>query len=129
MAHLGKVQLLITFVAPPAKVQEVDKLVASHAAWMRETHTRDGANALLSYNFAKGPGALQRARPVVGADRQHALRPDRDLRVEDRHPGALGAVAEVLERLCGDGPGDQQLQPADVALRHDRPVALVGRHN
>jgi quinol monooxygenase YgiN len=55
MAHMGKVQLLITFVAPPAKVQEVDKLVASHAAWMRETHPRDGANALLSYNFAKGP--------------------------------------------------------------------------
>ena len=55
MAHNGKTQLLITFVAAPDKVAEVDRLVASHGAWMAETHHRKGQEALLTYNFAKGP--------------------------------------------------------------------------
>ena len=55
MAHTGKVQLLITWVATPDKVADLDRLVASHGAWMAESHPRDGAKALLSYNFAKGP--------------------------------------------------------------------------
>ena len=55
MANQGKSQLLITFVATPEKVDAVDRLVASHAAWMAETHHRDGSKALLSYNFSKGP--------------------------------------------------------------------------
>jgi hypothetical protein len=55
MATAGKSQLLITFVATPDKVAEVDRLVASHAEWMEETHHRDGSKALLSYNFSKGP--------------------------------------------------------------------------
>jgi hypothetical protein len=55
MANQGKSQLLITFVAPPDKVGEIDRLVASHAAWMAETHYREGNKALLSYSFSKGP--------------------------------------------------------------------------
>lgn len=55
MASKGKCQLLITFVATPEKVAEFDRLVASHAAWMAETHYREGSKALLSYNFSKGP--------------------------------------------------------------------------
>jgi len=55
MANEGKSQLLITFVAAPEKVDEIDRLVASHAAWMAETHHREGSKALLSYNFSKGP--------------------------------------------------------------------------
>ena len=55
MASEGKSQLLITFVATPEKVGEVDRLVASHAKWMEETHHREGSKALLSYNFSKGP--------------------------------------------------------------------------
>jgi hypothetical protein len=55
MAHKGKTQLLITFVAPDDKVAEMDRLVASHAEWMAKTHHREGPKALLSYNFAKGP--------------------------------------------------------------------------
>jgi hypothetical protein len=55
MASKGKNQLLITFVATPEKVGETDRLVASHAAWMAETHHREGSKALLSYNFSKGP--------------------------------------------------------------------------
>lgn len=55
MAYEGKAQLLITFVATPDKVDKIDLLVESHGAWMAETHHRDGAKALLSYNFSKGP--------------------------------------------------------------------------
>jgi hypothetical protein len=55
MASEGKAQLLITFVATPEKVGEVDRLVANHRGWMAETHHHDGSKALLSYNFSKGP--------------------------------------------------------------------------
>ena len=55
MANEGNTQLLITFVASPDKVGEVDRLVASHRAWMEQTHHRDGSKALLSYDFSKGP--------------------------------------------------------------------------
>lgn len=55
MTYKGKTQLLITFVATPDKVEKIDHLVESHAKWMAETHHRDGAKALLSYSFAKGP--------------------------------------------------------------------------
>jgi hypothetical protein len=55
VAHKGKTQLLITFVVAPDKVAELDRLVASHGAWMAEGHHRDGPKALLSYNFSKGP--------------------------------------------------------------------------
>jgi hypothetical protein len=55
MANKGKIQLLITFVATPEKVGEVERLIASHAAWMAETHHREGSKALLSYDFSGGP--------------------------------------------------------------------------
>lgn len=55
MANKGKTQLLMTFVATPDKVPEVDRLIASHGKWMAETHHRTGPHALLSYNFSKGP--------------------------------------------------------------------------
>jgi len=55
MAHKGKTQLLITFVASPDKVAEIDRLVESHALWMADSHHRNGPKALLSYNFSKGP--------------------------------------------------------------------------
>ena len=52
MAHKGNIQLLITFVATPDKVAEVDRLVASHARWMAETHHREGSKALLGSRAA-----------------------------------------------------------------------------
>ncbi len=61
MANQGKVQLLITFVVTPDKVSEADRLVASHGSWMAGTHHREGAKALLSYNFSKG---AERANPL-----------------------------------------------------------------
>jgi hypothetical protein len=55
MAHKGKTQLLVTFVASPDKIDKFDRLVESHGSWMAESHHRDGSKALLSYNFSKGP--------------------------------------------------------------------------
>lgn len=55
MATQGKTQLLITFVATPDKVPEIERLIDSHASWMEKTHHRDGPKAILSYNFAGGP--------------------------------------------------------------------------
>ncbi|HZS61307.1 MAG TPA: hypothetical protein VFA43_18665 [Gemmatimonadaceae bacterium] len=55
MRNDGKSQLLITFVVSSENVDEVDRLVASHAAWMARTHHREGDKALLSYTFSKGP--------------------------------------------------------------------------
>jgi len=55
MANKGKTQLLITWVATPDKVAEMDRLGESHGSWMAKTHHREGSNALLSYNLSKGP--------------------------------------------------------------------------
>ena len=55
MSHTGKTQLTIVFTAPPDQVAEGDRIFASHAKWMRNTHSRDGEKALLHYNVAKGP--------------------------------------------------------------------------
>ena len=55
MANRGKTQLAVSFVATPDKVSEVDRLIASHAAFMAQTHQREGDKALLSYEFSKGP--------------------------------------------------------------------------
>lgn len=55
MATKGKTQLLLTFVATPDKVPEIDRMIQSHAEWMAKTHHHDGSKALLSYNFSKGP--------------------------------------------------------------------------
>ena len=63
MAAKGKTQLLITFVATPDQVDELDRLVASHGAWMAKSHARDGATGLLSYNFSKGPEWPTRSIP------------------------------------------------------------------
>ena len=55
MAHKGKAQLVITFVASPDKIHKLDGLVESHGSWMAQTHDREGPNALLSYSLSKGP--------------------------------------------------------------------------
>ena len=55
MAKKGKTQLLITWVASPDKVSEMDRLVESHGSFMAKAHDRDGSNALLSYELSKGP--------------------------------------------------------------------------
>ena len=67
MADKGKIQLLITFVATPDKVSELDRIVASHGAWMAASHHRQGPKALLSYNFSKGPELANALDPTSDA--------------------------------------------------------------
>ena len=55
MANTGKTQLVITWVAGPDKVAEIDRLVESHGSYMAKTHDRDGSHALVSYDLSKGP--------------------------------------------------------------------------
>jgi hypothetical protein len=55
MANKGKTQLLMTWVASPDQVSEVDRLVESHGSFMAKTHDRDRSNALVSYDLSKGP--------------------------------------------------------------------------
>lgn len=54
MSHKGKTQLTILFTATPDLVTEGDRIFASPAAWMAETHYGEGELALLSYNIVKG---------------------------------------------------------------------------
>ena len=55
MSQKGKTQITIVFTAPPDLVAEGDRIFASHAKWMRNTHSREGEKALLHYNVVKGP--------------------------------------------------------------------------
>ncbi len=54
MSHEGKTQVTFIFTATPDQVAEGDRLFASHAAWMEQTHHREGELALLIYNVVKG---------------------------------------------------------------------------
>ena len=72
MVPHGKVNLLVTFVATPDKVADLDRLAKSHESWMARTHHREGAKALLSYNFSKGPeldNPLDPSSPSTGNTR------------------------------------------------------------
>ena len=55
MSDKGKVQLTIIFTAAPDLVEEGDRIFERHAAWVAETHHREGDKALLRYNIVKGP--------------------------------------------------------------------------
>ena len=61
MSHQGKIQLTAIFTATSELVAEGDRLFASHAVWMKESHYRDGELALLRYNVVKGP---ERSNPM-----------------------------------------------------------------
>ena len=55
MAYNGKVQLTFIINAPEDQVAEGDRIFAAHAAWMAETHHREGEKALYVYNVSKAP--------------------------------------------------------------------------
>ena len=54
MNYNDRVQLTMDFVASPEQEAEGDRIWKSHAAWMQETHYREGEKALLQYTVAKG---------------------------------------------------------------------------
>ena len=41
MSTIGKTQITITFISPPEHVAEGERIFASHAKWMEETHHSD----------------------------------------------------------------------------------------
>ena len=53
MNYTGKAHFSLIFTAPPELESEGDRLFSLHAAWMEETHHREGEKALLQYNVAK----------------------------------------------------------------------------
>jgi len=53
MNYTGKAQFSLTIVAPPELESEGDRIFNLHAAWMEETHYREGEKALLQYTVAK----------------------------------------------------------------------------
>ena len=55
MAQKGNIQLTFIFTATSDLVAEGDRIFGNHAAWMAESHPRDGELALLGYNVVKGP--------------------------------------------------------------------------
>ncbi len=55
MSHQAKTQVTFLFTVPEDQVSEADRIFASHANWMEQTHHRDGEKALLHYNVVKGP--------------------------------------------------------------------------
>ena len=54
MAQHGKIQITILFTCGPEDVAAGDALFADHAAWMGQSHHRDGDLELISYNIVKG---------------------------------------------------------------------------
>jgi hypothetical protein len=55
MSTIGKTQITITFICPPDQVAEGERIFASHAKWMKDTHHKDGKLAMLRYNIIKAP--------------------------------------------------------------------------
>jgi hypothetical protein len=55
MSYKGKIQVVLFFVAPPAQVEEGDRIFRRHGSWIEATHHRKGDKALLGYNLSKAP--------------------------------------------------------------------------
>jgi len=54
MSYKGSRQLTIFFTCASEHAAEGDALFANHAAWMEQSHHRDGNLALLMYNVVRG---------------------------------------------------------------------------
>jgi hypothetical protein len=53
MIYTGKAQFSLIIIAPAELEAEGDRMFSLHAAWMEETHYREGEKALLQYTVAK----------------------------------------------------------------------------
>lgn len=51
----GKVRLAFVIVCPADQVDTAERIFATHAPWLEETHPREGEEALLSYDVSKAP--------------------------------------------------------------------------
>lgn len=55
MSHEGKIMIAMQVIANAEEAADGDRLFASHAKFMEETHHQVGELALLSYNIASSP--------------------------------------------------------------------------
>jgi hypothetical protein len=55
MSYKSARQLTILFTCDQDTVEEGEAMFAKHAAWMEETHHREGDKALLFYTVSRGP--------------------------------------------------------------------------
>ncbi len=55
MAYNNKAHIAFVIITPPDQVEEGDRILKSHADWIRSSHDKSGDNALLSYNVSKSP--------------------------------------------------------------------------
>ena len=55
MSHKNKIMIAMQVIAGAEDTEDGDRLFASHAKFMEETHHRDGELAMLSYNIASSP--------------------------------------------------------------------------
>ena len=53
MSHSGKLQFLIVISASPEHAAEGERILSSHADWMKRTHYKEGNKALLTYDVSK----------------------------------------------------------------------------
>lgn len=53
MDYTGNVTLTIIIDSPAELEAEGDRIFSQHAAWMEDSHYREGEKALLQYNVAK----------------------------------------------------------------------------
>lgn len=67
MSHKGNAQFTNIMIVPPDLVDEAERIFESHAAWMEETHHRDGEKALLRYNVARAPELSDPMDPESGS--------------------------------------------------------------
>jgi hypothetical protein len=65
MSYENKVMIAMQVIASAEGVAEGERLFASHAAFMAETHHREGELAMLSYNVASGPEFVDPLAPEL----------------------------------------------------------------
>jgi hypothetical protein len=53
MSQIGNTMITMIFVANPENQAEGERIFASHAKWMKESHHKNGELEMLSYNVAK----------------------------------------------------------------------------
>ncbi|MCG7587630.1 hypothetical protein [Photobacterium sp. OFAV2-7] len=65
MSHKDKVMIAMQVIASADNVAEGERLFASHAKFMEETHHKDGELAMLSYNIASSPEYVNPLAPEL----------------------------------------------------------------
>ena len=120
MSQQGKIQLTFIIIAPPDQVAEDDRLFASHAPWMTDTHHRSGDKALLTYNVSKAP-ELSNPMDLSSAPTGNTCYVlsevyETEAGVADHYQQAQGQLAGLpsIRRMAREVPGDSSFRRTDL---------------